>query len=97
MEDLDESATTEPLSIQIYQEQDGSYRAVVEYFSHLYSEALIAQLMESFEAILNSMRDGTQSIDELSYITPQQEALLDSFNSTEREYDASQTVLSHFA
>ena len=97
MEDLDESATTEPLSIQIYQEQDGSYRAVVEYFSHLYSEDLIAQLMESFEAILNSMRDGTQSIDELSYITPQQEALLDSFNSTEREYDASQTVLSHFA
>lgn len=97
MEDLEESATTEPLSIQIYQERDGGYRAVVEYFSHLYSEALVAQLIESFEAILNSMRDGTQSIDELSYITPRQEMLLDSFNATERAYDASQTVLSYFA
>lgn len=97
MEDLEESATTEPLSVQIYQEHDGGYRAVVEYFSHLYSEDLIAQLIESFEAIINSMHDGTQTIDELSYITPQQEALLDSFNATEREYDASQTVLTHFA
>lgn len=97
MEDLEESATTEPLSVQIYQERDGGYRAVVEYFAHIYSEALIDQLVASFEAVLNSMRDGAQSIDELSFITPAQEALLDSFNATERDYDTSKTILDHFA
>lgn len=97
MLDLDDSATTEPLAVQIYQERDGGYRAVVEYFAHLYSDALIDQLVHSFEAILNSMRDGAQSIDELSFITAEQEALLDSFNATERDYDTSQTILDYFA
>lgn len=98
MEDLEESATTEPISVQIYQERDGSYRAVVEYFSHLYSEALIDQLMQSYEAILNSMHCGSQTIDELAIISPKQEALLDLFNATEREsYDASATILTYFA
>lgn len=98
MEDLEDSATTEPISVQIYQELDGGYRAVVEYFSHLYSEALIGQLMESYEAIINSMHSAGQAIDDLMFITPKQEALLDSFNATEREsYDASATILSYFA
>ncbi len=97
MEDLEESATTEPLSMQIYQERDGSYRAVVEYFSHIYSEELIGQFVESYEAVLNSMCDGAQSIGDLSFVTPRQEALLDSFNDTERDYDTTQTILSYFA
>ena len=98
MEDISHSATTEPLSIQIYQQKDGSYRAVVEYFSHLYSEELIGELIESFKAIIGSMRSGEQRIDELAYLTPKQEALLDSFNATEREeYDDSATILSYFA
>ncbi|MBQ3172713.1 MAG: amino acid adenylation domain-containing protein, partial [Alistipes sp.] len=97
MLDLEDSATTEPLAVQIYQERDGSYRAVVEYFAHLYSDALIHQLVHSFEAILNSMKDGAQSINELSFITSEQEALLDSFNATERDYDTSKTILDYFA
>ena len=97
MEDISESATTEPISVQIYQERDGGYRAVIEYFSNLYSEALIEQLVASYEAILNSMHDGEQRVDSLSVITPAQEALLDSFNATERDYDMSQTVLTRFS
>lgn len=97
MEDLEESATNQPLSVQIFQKPEGGYRAVVEYFSHMYSEALVNQLMESFEAILNSMKDGSQAVSDLVFLTSDQEALLDSFNATEREYDASKTVLDHFA
>ncbi|MBQ8307707.1 MAG: amino acid adenylation domain-containing protein, partial [Alistipes sp.] len=97
MEDLEESATTEPLSIQIYQEQDGRYRAVVEYFSHRYSEALIGQLVASYEALLNAMERGEQTLDALSLLSPEQERLLDSFNATESGRDVSQTLLDCFA
>lgn len=95
-EDLEVSATTEPLSVQIYEQLDGSYLAMVEYQENMYSKELVEQLMASYSALFKLAFDGNTRISDLEFTTEAQIGLLDSFNNTELEYDSNETVVSLF-
>ncbi len=74
---------------------DGQYRVKAEYNSNEYSRDLIAQLLESYEAVLEGMLTETLLRD-INIATPHQVELLDTFNRTDSDYDASQTIVSLF-
>ena len=75
--------------------QDGKFNAKAEYNSNEYSREFIAQILESYEAVL----DGFLSLEKLSDIniaTASQVETLDSFNHNDVDYDDSQTIVSLF-
>ena len=74
---------------------NGKYQIKAEYNSNEYSQALISQFLESYEAVV----EGFLTQQYLRYVditTTNQIALLDSFNDTDRPYDDTQTVVSLF-
>ena len=71
------------------------YHIKAEYNANEYSETLIAQFMESYEATLEGFLSQTYLRD-IDITTKSQCALLDSFNQTDRELDMSQTIVSMF-
>ena len=71
------------------------YEIKAEYSSNLYSETLIAQFMESYEAVLEGLLSQTLLRD-IDICTESQRALLDSFNQTDTELDESATIVSKF-
>lgn len=95
-EDLELSATTEPLTVQVYEKLDGSYMAMVEYQENMYSRELIDQLLESYSALFKNAADGNTLVGELQLTTRKQLQLLDSFNETAFEYNAQDTLISLF-
>ena len=74
---------------------DGRLRVEAEYNGNEYSESLISQFMESYEAVLEGFLIREKLCD-VSLTTVSQTALLDSFNDTDRPYDDTQTVVSLF-
>ncbi|MCR5013372.1 MAG: amino acid adenylation domain-containing protein [Bacteroidales bacterium] len=74
---------------------DNHYHVKAEYKSNVYSETLIAQFLESYEAALLGFLTKTYLRD-IDIATENQIAVLDEFNHTEVEYDASQTIVSLF-
>jgi amino acid adenylation domain-containing protein len=66
-----------------------------EYNASIYSEALISEFMESYEATLEGFLSQT-TLRDIDITTESQIALLDSFNQTDVPYDDSQTIVSLF-
>ena len=71
------------------------YHIRAEYNSNEYSETLIDQFMESYEAVLEGMLSKT-NLRDIDITTKSQCALLDSFNQTDKELDMSATIVSKF-
>ena len=84
----------EPLYLKAFI-QDGKCYAEVEYHANKYSRELIAQILESYEAVLQGFLQAERLID-ITISTPAQVELLDSFNHNDVDYDASQTIVSLF-
>ena len=71
------------------------YHTKAEYNANEYSETLVAQFMESYEATLEGFLSQTYLRD-IDITTTSQVELLNSFNQTDRELDMSQTIVSMF-
>ena len=71
------------------------YHLRAEYNSNEYSEALISQFMESYEAVLKGFLKQTLLRD-ISIATETQIGVLDAFNQNDVPYDNTQTIVSLF-
>jgi len=75
--------------------RDGHYNVEAEYNASEYSEALINQFLESYEAVVEGFL--TQGrLSDICLITSAQQEVLDSFNQTDAPYDDTQTIVSLF-
>ncbi len=75
--------------------KEGRFVVEAEYNGNEYSEALMSQFMESYEAVIEGFLSQEKLCD-INMTTASQMALLDSFNNTDRPYDDTQTVVSLF-
>ena len=75
--------------------REGRFVMEAEYNGNEYSEALVSQFMESYEAVMQGFLTQERLCD-VTMTTDAQMALLDSFNDTDRPYDDTQTVVSLF-
>ena len=75
--------------------RDGHYQAKAEYNSNEYSRELIANFLESYEAVVEGMIS-RQLLREIDIATSQQVERLDEFNHNDAEYDDTQTIVSLF-
>ena len=75
--------------------RDGHYCVEAEYNASEYSEALISQFLESYEAVVNGFL-AQEKLNDISLITSAQLEVLDSFNQTDVPYDDTQTIVSLF-
>lgn len=73
----------------------GKCHVKAEYNAAEYSQELISEYLESYEAVLEGFLT-RELLCEIDISTPQQVALLDSFNHTDVDYDDSQTIVSLF-
>ena len=73
----------------------GKYHVKAEYNSNEYSGALIAQFLESYEAVVEGFLSQTY-LCEVDIATSSQRTVLDSFNQTDVDYDDTQTIVSLF-
>jgi amino acid adenylation domain-containing protein len=71
------------------------YHVRAEYNASAYSETLIAQFMESYEAILEGFLSQA-NLRDIDITTASQVELLDSFNQNDVPYDTTQTIVSLF-
>ena len=71
------------------------YQLTAEYNSNEYSEALVSQFMESYEAVLEGFLTAA-NLRDISITTASQVELLDSFNQNDVSYDDTQTIVSLF-
>ena len=75
---------------------DGHCRVEAEYKANLYSEQLVGQFLESYEAVVEGfLRE--EYLRDVNITTPSQLELLDGFNQTDVPYDATQTIVSLFS
>ena len=74
---------------------DGHYHIKAEYASNEYSESLIKNFLESYEAILKGFLT-QKKLSDIELVTTQQIETLDTFNLTDSAYDDQQTVVSLF-
>ena len=74
----------------------GHYQVKAEYNANEYSEALISQFLESYEAVVTDFLT-QQYLRDVSIATPAQTAMLDEFNQTDVDYDSTQTIVSLFS
>ena len=75
--------------------RDGHYQVKAEYHSNEYSQELIAQFLESYEAVVEGLLS-KEYLRDVNIATVQQVELLDSFNQTDVDYDNTQTIVSLF-
>ena len=74
---------------------DGKYQIKAEYHANEYSEEIIAQFLESYEAVVEGFLSASL-LSEVCISTPAQVAMLDTFNETDADYDDTQTIVSLF-
>ncbi len=75
---------------------NGKYQVKAEYHSNEYSHELIAQFLESYEAVLEGFLTQTR-LSEVSITTAPQVEALDKFNQNDVDFDNTQTIVSLFA
>ena len=75
--------------------KEGHYYVEAEYSANEYSEALISQYLESYEAVVEGFLSETYLRD-ICIVAATQVELLDSFNQTDVSYDDTETVCSMF-
>ena len=83
-----------PLYVKAYT-RDGRYVVEAEYHSCEFSEALIAQFLESYETVVKGFLS-QEMLRDVSIISESQTKMLDSFNPPGTDYDTSETVVSLF-
>ena len=74
---------------------NGKYQVKAEYNSNEYSEEIIRQYLESYEAVIKGFLS-KEYLREVSITTEHQMEVLDSFNQTDVDYDDTQTIVSLF-
>ena len=74
---------------------NGQYQVKAEYNSNEYSQELIAQFLESYEAVVKGFLTQTLLCD-ISIATKAQIDVLDTFNQNDVDYDDTQTIVSLF-
>ena len=74
---------------------NGHYHVRAEYNSNEYSEALISQFLESYEAVVEGFLT-KEYLRDVDITTAAQTEKLDSFNQTDAPYDDTQTIVSLF-
>ena len=74
---------------------NGKYQIKAEYNSNEYSQALISQFLESYEAVVEGFLT-QEYLRDVDITTQSQIETLDSFNRTDVEYDDTQTIVSLF-
>ena len=89
---LNNNSTGVALYVKAYL-KDGKYQAEAEYSANDYSEALISQFLESYEAVVEGFLSA-EKLTDIDITTAAQTALLDSFNQNDCDYDDSQTIVS---
>ena len=75
---------------------NGKYQVKAEYNSNEYSEALIRQYLESYEAVVKGFLT-EEYLRNVNITTEKQIEVLDSFNQTDMDYDETQTIVSLFS
>ena len=73
----------------------GNYQVKAEYHANEYSQDIIAQFLESYEAIIEGFLSASL-LNEISISTTSQVATLDTFNQNDADYDNTQTIVSLF-
>ncbi|MBR5730218.1 MAG: amino acid adenylation domain-containing protein [Prevotella sp.] len=73
----------------------GNYQVKAEYHANEYSQDIIAQFLESYEAIIEGFLSASL-LNEISISTTSQVATLDTFNQNDAYYDNTQTIVSLF-
>ena len=74
---------------------NGKYQVKAEYNSNEYSQALISQFLESYEAVVKGFLSQAYLCD-VDIATASQREVLDSYNQTDVDYDDTQTIVSLF-
>ena len=74
---------------------DGHCYVNAEYKTNVYSEQMISQFLESYEAVVESFLK-EEYLRDINIATKSQVELLDSFNQTDLPYDDTQTIVSLF-
>ncbi len=93
-ERIGNSTLDAPLYLKMFV-RDNHYQVKAEYRANEYSEPLISEFLESFEATIEGMLTCERLCD-ISITTAPQVEKLDSFNQNDVDYDASQTIVSLF-
>ena len=75
--------------------RDGRYQVKAEYRANEYSEALVGQFLESYEAVIKGLLTSVY-LREIVITTPQQIQTLNGLNRNDVDYDDSQTIVSLF-
>ncbi len=75
--------------------RDGHFCVEAEYSANAYSESLISQYLESYEAIVEGFLS-REYLRDVDIATPSQVETLDQFNQTDFDYDDTQTIVSLF-
>jgi amino acid adenylation domain-containing protein len=75
--------------------RDGHYCAKAEYHSNEYSEELVSEFLESYEAVVEGFLT-CKHLSDINIATASQVKTLDTFNQTDVDYDATQTIVSLF-
>ena len=75
--------------------RDGKYQVKAEFRANEYSEALVGQFLESYEAVVRGLMT-SKYLREINITTPQRIQTLNGFNQTDSDYDDSQTIVSLF-
>ena len=75
--------------------QNGQFQAKAEYNANEYSPELIGNVLESYDAVLQGMLS-QEFLRDIDIATAGQVEILDSFNHTDVDYDATQTIVSLF-
>ena len=74
---------------------NGKYQVKAEYNSNEYSEEIIRQYLETYEAVIKGFLS-KEYLCEVNITTANQIEVLDSFNQTDIDYDDTQTIVSLF-
>ncbi len=91
---LNNNSLEVPIYLKAYS-REGHYEVEAEYAGSDYTEAMVGQILESYEAVVRGFL--TEALlSDISIVDEQQLALLDSFNPKGVDYDTTQTVVSLF-
>lgn len=92
---LNNNTSGVPLYVKAYM-RDGRYCVEAEYNAGEYSESIISQFLESYEAVVEGFLS-KEKLSDISLVTPSQVDVLDRFNQTDVPYDESETIVSLFS
>ena len=91
---INNSTTGEALNIKVMI-VDGKYTVLAEYDSNRYTDEMIRQHLESYDVILKEMLT-KEKVREIGMTSPEQLALLDTFNQTDVALNLEDTIVTRF-